>query len=194
MDSPSEKGLSALSLAALVATAADNGGFCCRMWHACENWRFEPHPTAPLLWKDLEFTAKASPDQTLASHQSNWRPGLRILISDLLWPGSPTAFLTRLAVGTRQLLLLCPAIDELSAKDANGQETLLEDAEDAGRRELRLDAEAIRAYQNNLRRHRQLWQEAAARASATLLFLTADDFSQAPAVHPLAQAGILRTL
>ena len=189
-----EKGLAALSLAAMLATAADNGGFCCRFWYADTTWQPEPHPTSPLLWKNVDFTAEVSPDQTLASHQSDWRPGLRIFISDLLWPGSPAAFLTRLSSGTRQLLLLCPAFDDLETEMKDESETLLEDAEDNGRRELRLDGKTVRAYQANLRRHRQLWQDAAERASATLLFLTSDDFSHVPAVHPLVQAGILRTL
>ncbi|NLF93219.1 MAG: DUF58 domain-containing protein [Oligosphaeraceae bacterium] len=186
------KAQATLAVAAILAAAAENAGFRLTVWQAAEQWRCEPQPERPLEWQHLDFTARRSPGETLEEACWQLRPrGLRILLSDLLWPDSPRKFLQLLREGTQSCLVLQMLSRADLQPELNGLVTLI-DAETAAEHSYFLDAEALAQGQERLRRHQNLWLEAAENCGVVLLTLVAEQFLDTWDLQPLCQAGILQ--
>lgn len=90
-----------------------------------------------------------------------WRPGsMRLLLSDLLFPGAPDALLHPLAQGRSRGLILAPACAAESAPEWSGN-LELEDCETRRRRVQSVSASLREQYTAGYRRHFALWQERA---------------------------------
>ncbi|MBR0457982.1 MAG: DUF58 domain-containing protein [Victivallales bacterium] len=190
MSVPPERFQAALGLAAFLMRAADNGGFSASLWHAGTTWQLEPNPTTPLQWTSLAADSPQSPLHTIQSFHGTWRPrGLRILLSDLLWPGSPTDFLTRFSQGARQTFLIClDCMEPVSDTEAT---TILVDAETGESREVRLDPSAVARQRQRLASHLATWHDAAVRAGLHFLRLDAMEVLHHWPIQELARAGLL---
>ncbi|NJK91913.1 MAG: DUF58 domain-containing protein [Blastochloris sp.] len=85
--------------------------------------------------------------------------GLRVLISDLLFPGSPDTLLNPLCRGAGLSVILSPFSQQESAPDWNGNLEFV-DCENGFSRKQRVVAELLSRYEMSYRRHFQLWQRA----------------------------------
>lgn len=92
---------------------------------------------------------------------------LRVLISDLLFPGAPEAVLHPLAARQGRGVILAPAAEEESAPAWDGNYEFVE-AEDRSRHLHRLDPDTLRRYAQSYRRHFDLWKDAALRHGIAL--------------------------
>lgn len=186
------KALATLALAAILTQAADNADYQLTLWQAGEQWQREQHPTSPLEWQNLTFNAKRSPGETLAEVSWQWqRRGIRILLSDLLWPEKPQSFLQRLREGSQ----LCLVVQVLSTADlhpAAGGQVTLADVESNEEREYLLDDSALTQYQERFQHHLELWQLAAETTGMTLLPIVAEQFLADWDLQAFHQAGILQ--
>ena len=139
MDIHQEKAAAAIGLAALLSVAAQNAGFSLTVWHAADVWEKEPTPYTPLEWRNTEFDAALSPGSTIAAVPASFQKrGLRIVVSDFLWPEEPARFLRPLTDGA----LRTYAIQFLHEDDLSPSQdffTTLLDAESAEERNLLLD-------------------------------------------------------
>ena len=186
------KALGTLAVAAILATAADNAGFRLTVWQAAEQWHCEQQPEQPLEWQHLDFTARSSPGETLEAACWQLRPrGLRILLSDLLWPDEPRKFLQRLREGTQACLVL-QILSQTDLQPALSGHITLIDAETAAEHSYFLDAEALAQGQERLQRHQNLWLKAAESCGVVMLTLVAEQFLDTWDLQPLCQAGILQ--
>ncbi len=159
----------ALGIAALLAAAAKNAGFSLSVWHSQEQLKREEHPFSPLEWSCGEFDAPSSPDAALAGFAGSFYPrGLRIAVTDLLWPGSPSEFLSRFCAGASRTVLIVPGDSGDIGDDASGNRRLI-DAESGEEREIVLDSDARRRYRERLSRHRELWERTAHEYGVMLL-------------------------
>lgn len=90
-----------------------------------------------------------------------WRPGaLKVLISDLLFPGEPAAWLGPLAAGAGFGLVFAPALAAERELAPRGN-VELRDCEGGVPRRQRVDDDLAGRYRAAYRRHFALWSEAA---------------------------------
>lgn len=90
-----------------------------------------------------------------------WRSGaLKVLLSDLLFPGEPSAVLGPLATGAGLALVFAPSLATERELAPRGNVELV-DCEGAGRRRQRIDDALAGRYHTAYRRHFALWDEAA---------------------------------
>ncbi len=90
-----------------------------------------------------------------------WRPGaLKVFLSDLLYPGEPSAVLGPLAAGAGLALVFAPSLAAERDLAERGNIELI-DCEGVGRRRQRIDDALAARYRTAYRRHFSLWDEAA---------------------------------
>ena len=187
-----EKSAAALGLAGLLARAAANAGFSLAVWHAAETLAREPRPDSPLEWTGCQFDGDASPGEALERFSGGFfRRGIRIAVSDFLWPEEPGRFLRRLADGAlRVVLIQLLTRDELDPA-VSGNVSLL-DAETGEERELAADDGLTARYRARLARHRELWDRAALEYGVRLIRLTVEDFYPDWNWNELFRCGVLK--
>lgn len=99
-----------------------------------------------------------------------WRPGaLKVLISDLLFPGDPSALVVALAGGSGVGLLLAPTVADEAELPWRGNVELT-DVESGAVRTQRVDDGLAARYATAYTRHFALWREASRRRG--VLFAT----------------------
>ena len=181
-----EKAAAALGLAALLSIAAQNAGFSLSVWHAANVWEKEPYPYVPLDWRNAEFNAALSPGSTITAVPAAFQKrGLRIVISDFLWPEEPAHFLRPLTDGAlRTYALQLLHDDDLSPeKDLF---TTLQAAESAEERNLLLDGATVAAYKQRLATHLSLWERACNDFAVTLIRLKPAELLRSWDISPLS--------
>jgi uncharacterized protein (DUF58 family) len=188
----SAKAEAALGLTALLAVAAANAGFTQQVWLAGERCQPLRNGTArPTAWELPEFGYTGNPAESLTRTPPRWRrQGLRLLLSDLLWPGEPAQVLQPLAREAAHVII----IQLLAAQDAEpplrGRLRLI-DVESGEPREIFVDDAALARYRAALTRHQQLWRQACRQGGATLVELIAEEIVTDWQLAPLVGAGVL---
>lgn len=167
------KGEATAALAALLARAATNTGLRPRPWLTGEGCQLLPgdHPGAwPLAFEGATDVAAAVRQRPPA-----WRAGgVRLLVSDLLWPGAPTALLAPMGRGAAAVVV----VQVLARRDLDPAvcgPVRLEDAEQGTRQDTHLPA-AHEAYRRALALHGEAWRRAVRGSGARLVTLVAEDF------------------
>jgi uncharacterized protein (DUF58 family) len=175
----SVKSESTARLAALFATAAANAQCTRAVWLSGEGFQrlaHDVHP--PSTWDGLKFDSPRNLDQ---SHEilgpKLRRLGVRVLISDLLWPGNPVQTLRRLREGAADLAV----IQLLGRDDATPPEhgsLRLVDSETGDTTEMYVDSKVDQLYRQNLARLQQSWDDACRQCGARMTTLIAEDLDQ----------------
>ena len=114
-------------------------------------------------WRErLPARADAGPASAgAAPDRLPWRPGaMKILLSDLLFPGEPAAVLGPLAAGSGLALVLAPALADERELAPRGNLELVDCEGGARRRQLIDEGLAVR-YRAAYQRHFSLWDEGA---------------------------------
>ena len=106
-----------------------------------------------------------------------WRQGsLRVLITDLLYPGSPEGPLALLAAGKGRPLVFAPFCAAEATPDWAGNVELI-DSETDVRRVQHVDSSLLERYASSYRRHFELWKEHGRRhAALTVRVASEPDF------------------
>ena len=186
------KAEAALGLAALLAAAAGSAGYSHTAWLAAS--RCEPVSNGsrgPALWEGIDFDYGGSPFASLATAPPAWRRrGVRILVSDLLWPEDPLRLLARLADGAASVGVVMLLASADASPDARGSVRLV-DVESGARHEAFLDAASLARYRQTLVRHQESWSRAAKQVGAAVATLISDQVVPDFRVEALASAGIL---
>lgn len=190
IDSP--KGTLALRLAGLLGVAALNARCSFAGWSLGERVGRWPGDGAGLAaWELPEFVGSRSPGESLlAEPPALRRNGMRVLVSDLLWPGEPLSFLRRFADGARLGVVLWVLSAEELAPPLLGNARLV-DVESGEELEVRVDERARQIYQSALAEHQAMWREAARTCGVQLIELTATQESGRVALEALVRLGIL---
>lgn len=90
-----------------------------------------------------------------------WRAGgMRVWISDLLWPGDPGPALDAMARGAGQAVLFAPFAPQESDPDWEGNVDL-RDCESSQKRVICMNAAVLKAYTDSYAAHFALWEKAA---------------------------------
>ena len=163
-------------LAAIFATAAGNARCSQAVWMTGEGFqRVANDSQPPSAWGDIPLgnaipfeEAHSLPPPRLR------RQGIRVIISDLFWPGNPLPTLRKLTEGAASVhivQLLAPG-DLEPPQPGNVQ---LEDSETGETLSLYIDTTIQEQYRQTLRRLQQSWDDAAKQTGAKLATITADN-------------------
>lgn len=186
-----------LGLAALLATAARNAHCTQRVFFAGNEVRelVDSHQS-PANWQDeaLRLSGTRPLPEAFAQGPPRLRPqSIRILVSDLLWPGDPRQVLTPMAHGGADLAViqLAAATDIIPPERGNLR---LHDVETNEDKEIFIDAAMEKQFHDAVARHRQMWEETCRELGARLVVLVAEQVIQDEDtwnLDPLKQHGIL---
>ena len=163
-------------LAALLATAAANAQCTRAVWLSGEGCLRLPNDTLPpSAWDQLELDSRRTPEQSFEILPPKFRRlGVRVLVSDLLWPGEPLQLLRRLREGAAALFV----IQLLARDDATPPEhgnLRVVDSETGAESEIYIDSAVARQYADNLAQLQQSWADACRQCGAQMTTIIAED-------------------
>jgi uncharacterized protein (DUF58 family) len=166
-------------LAALLATAAGNAQCTQAVWLSGEGFQRLPNDTLPpSAWDRLELASRRTPEQSLEILPPKFRRlGVRVFVSDLLWPGDPLHLLRRLRDGAASLFV----IQLLARDDATPPEhgnLRVVDSETGDESEIYIDSGIAKQYADNLARLQQSWSDGCRQCGAHMTTLIAEDLEQ----------------
>ena len=165
-------------LAALLATAAANAQCTQAVWLAGEGYQRLPNDgLVPTAWDGIELSGQRTPEQAWEILPPTLRRlGVRVLVSDLLWPGEPVQLLRRLRDGAAALFV----IQLLARDDATPPEhgnLRVVDSETGAESEIYIDSAVARQYAENLAQLQQSWADACRQSGARMTTIIAEDLA-----------------
>jgi len=170
------KAIATAKLSALLATAAANAQCTQAVWLSGEGFQRLANDTlTPSAWDKLELGSQRTLDQSFDILSPKLRRlGVRVLISDLLWPGEPLQLLRRLRDGAAALFV----IQLLGRDDATPPEhgnLRVVDSETGEESEIYIDSSIAKQYGDNLAQLQQSWADACRQSGAHMTTLIAED-------------------
>jgi uncharacterized protein (DUF58 family) len=166
-------------LAALLASAAANAQCSQAVWLSGEGFRRLPNDThRPSAWDGLELnSARTVDDAAQILGPKLRRLGIRVLISDLLWPGNPVQTIRRLQEGAAALFVIQLLARDDATPPSHGSVRLV-DCETGDETEVYVDSTVEKQYRENLAQLQQAWDEACRQCGARLTTLIAEDLDK----------------
>ncbi len=188
----SEKAGATVALAALLATAAASAGWSHAAWttgEVCE--RLAARAQVAAAWSGA-FSATANPGVALHCRPPAWRTrSVRVLISDLLWPGLPAPTLQRLVSGAAAATVVrLVSVQDLAACETGNLR--LVDVENEEELEVLVDDATAARYQQAMMAHHQQWLDAARSYGVALTTIIAEDLLRTWDLSPLIEIGLLQ--
>jgi uncharacterized protein (DUF58 family) len=187
----SPKAGATLALAAFFCTAAANAGYTHAVWLMGADYCPVGNGTGlPATWEGITFDHRGVP----RTETSPWRSrGLRILVSDLLWPADPLATVRPLAERAAVTVVL-QVLADADAHPPEGSSLRLVDVETDEMREIHIDASAARRYREALARHQQNWHQACRQVGALFTTVIAEDVLRDWKLDALVAAEVLKVI
>jgi hypothetical protein len=102
------------------------------------------------------------------------RLGVRVLVSDLLWPGEPVPLLRRLREGAAALFVVqLLARDDVTPPEHGNLRVV--DSETGAESELYIDSVVAKQYAENLAQLQQTWADGCRQCGAQMTTIVAED-------------------
>lgn len=163
-------------LTALLATAAENAQCTRALWLSGEGFARLPNDTLPpAAWEKMNLESKRTPEQAFEMLPPKLRRmGVRVFVSDLLWPGNPAVILRRLREGAAALFVIQLLAREDVDPPEHGNLRVI-DSETGEQTEIYIDSTIARNYSKNLSRWQQQWSDACRQHGAPMTTLVAED-------------------
>lgn len=170
------KPVASARLAALLATAAANAQCSHAVWLSSEGFNRVPNDTLPAsAWEKVAHDSKRTPDQAFDILAPKLRRlGIRVFISDLLWPGNPIQTVRRLREGAAMLFVIQLLAREDATPPEHGSVRLV-DSETDEVTEIYIDSSTQKQYAENLAQLQQSWDDACRQSGAHLTTIIAED-------------------
>jgi uncharacterized protein (DUF58 family) len=163
-------------LAAILATSAANAQCSQAVWLSGEGFQRLANDTlTPSAWDKLELSSPRTPEQSFEILPPKFRRlGVRVLVSDLLWPGEPLQTLRRLRDGAAALFVIQLLAREDVEPPEHGNLRVV-DSETGDESEIYIDSSIARQYTENLAQLQQSWSDACRQCGAHMTTLIAED-------------------
>lgn len=194
MDLPgTKKAEAALGVAGAFAAAASNAAFTCTPWLAGDGFRrIASASQRPATWTGLSFDAPQTMERSFAQLPPGWRrQAVRVVVSDLMWPGDPLAMLRRLSEGAASLVLAQVLAKQDVTPPARGN-LRLADSESGQMLELFIDAGAEKRYRQAFEQHQNDWRAAARRVGAVMVTAVAEDLLESWSLEDFVRQQVLQ--
>jgi uncharacterized protein (DUF58 family) len=163
-------------LAGLLATSAANAQCSQAVWLSGEGFQRLPNDTlTPSAWDKLELESKRTVDQSFEILGPKFRRlGVRVFVSDLLWPGNPLQTLRRLRDGAAALFVIqLLGRDDVTPPEHGNLRVV--DSETGEENEIYIDSAVAKQYADNLAQLQQSWSDACRQCGAHMTTLIAED-------------------
>lgn len=186
----SAKAVATAKLAALLATGASNAQCSRAVWISGEGFNRVANDThSPATWDKLEINSARTMDQAFEILGPKLRRmGVRVLISDLLWPGNPVQTIRRFREGAAALFVIqLLARDDVTPPE-HGSIRLV-DSESGEVTEIFVDSTVKKQYRDNLAQLQQSWDDACRQNGAHLTTIVAEDLETS--LHELEAMQLL---
>ncbi len=182
----------ALGLAALIATAAINGGFMVRAWIAKQRLIPLNHGNqGPRTWENIDFKSKKDLFESFEAQKPGLlKRGIRIIISDLLFPRDPALVIGSLSRGAARVII-CHLPGEYDMNPPFSGNVRIMDCETGNLRRIFFHEKEKVRYNLALKNHLENWNRAALKNGAFMAGFIAEKFVRDFSVAPLEAAGIL---
>ena len=189
-DSP--KAQATLGLTAVFATAASNVGYSHTAWITGDGCRqVENGADRPSIWSGIDLTYREDLSKSLVKLPPSWRPfGLRVLISDLLWPGDPLTVLAQFAEQATAVVVV-QILAEADVNPTGRGNIRLVDSETEAVQEIFVDAAAEKRYRATLAHHQESWHLAAKQTGAIMTTVIAEQILSDWRLEALVAAEVL---
>jgi uncharacterized protein (DUF58 family) len=163
-------------LAALLVTSAANAQCTQAVWLSGEGFQRLANDTlTPSAWDKLELDSQRTPEQSFEILPPKFRRlGVRVLVSDLLWPGEPLQLLRRLRDGAAALFVIQLLARDDATPPKHGNLRVV-DSETGGESEIYIDSSIARQYAGNLAQLQQSWADASRQCGAQMTTIIAED-------------------
>jgi uncharacterized protein (DUF58 family) len=164
-------------LAALLATAAANAQCTQAVWLSGEGFQRLPNDTlVSSTWDKLTWDSRRTLDQSFEILAPKFRRlGVRVLVSDLLWPGSPLQTLRRLRDGAAALFVIqLLGRDDVNPPDHGNLRAV--DCETGEETEVYVDATVAKQYAGNLAQLQQSWADGCRQCGTRMTTIVAEAF------------------
>jgi hypothetical protein len=173
------KAAATAQLAGLLGAAAANAQCTRAAWLSGEGYRRLANDSLPpSAWEGLDLASSRSPEQALQILPPQFRRlGVRVFVSDLLWPGNPAGLLRRWRDGAAALFVIQLLAREEARRPDPGNWRVV-DSETGEETELYIDATAAAQYAENLANWQQAWNDACRQAGARMTTIIAEDLEQ----------------
>ena len=170
-----DKARASLGLAGFFAAAASNARCTHQAWLARETVEQVANGAArPSSWDGIEFDHGGSPGDALARPPALRRRGIRVLLSDLLWPAEPVSILRTLSQNAAATVVVQVLAREDGDPPVAGN-VRLRDVETGGILEVLIDTEGRSRYLRALAGLQQDWYRACQTVGASFATLVAED-------------------
>lgn len=175
----SMKAAATAKLSAMLSVAAVNAQCSRAVWISGNGFHRMPNDTlSPAGWERFDLNSTRTLDEAYEILPPKLkRLGVRVLISDLFWPGNPVQTIRRLREGAAALFV----IQLLARDDANPPENgslRLVDSESGETVELFVDATIRRQYSENLAQLQQSWDDACRQCGAHMTTIMAEELEE----------------
>ena len=193
MGIPPEKGTAAWRLAAVLAAAAEAAGLQVVAWRVAQGAvRLAPAGASAVTWAPLDLDGAGGPPDGLRTVPALPPGGVRLLLTDLLFPGEPDAVLRSFVAGAQAAAVIQLAAKSETAPELGGELRLL-DVETGAAADLLVDGSVVDAYLRARARHLERWEESCRRHGVLRVELGAEAVAgeDATALLPLVVHGVL---
>lgn len=172
-----EKGSCALRLAAMLGMAAENARFTHALWCGGEGFRrAENDNLRPSAWDGIEYHSNRNLDEAYAILPPRLRrAGMRVVISDLFWPGNPTTTMRRFSEGAATTIVIQVVAQADITPPEHGNIHLI-DSESGESMQMFIDSMVEQRYRDTLKQHQESWDAACRGCGARFVTLTAEQF------------------
>ncbi len=186
----SQKSSALLRLAGVLAMAAENAQCSHAAWLAADGFQRIANDTLrPTAWDGFSFESRRTMEESFAILPPRLRRlGIRVLVSDLLWPGNPVQTLRRLSDNAADVFVIQLLARDDAQPPENGNIHLI-DSETGEGLDIFVDATIAKQYRDALARHRQEWHDACRQCGARFASVVAEDFEAT--VKSLEEAQVL---
>ena len=170
------KGTAAARLAAMLASAAVNARCTQAVWLSGQGFQRVANDTAlASAWDGLELNSTRTPEEAFEILPPQLRRlGMRVLISDLLWPGNPGRMLRRLREGAAAVFIVqLLGRDDVTPPEHGNLRVV--DSETGEETEIYVDAGVAREYSENLSQWQQSWADACRQHGAQMTTVVAEE-------------------
>lgn len=145
-------------------------------------------------WQGIEFAGNPDFSRAIGAEAGKlYHHGIRIVVSDLLWPLEPKHFLQRLCASAAAVILI-QILGRVDLRPEEYGNVRLCDSETGYSEELYVDATATRKYKDALTRHQDNWYRVSRESGVEFITFEAEELVANWNVEHLIARRILQVI